>query len=336
MFAWTRPSRPSTLQEDPAAAPRRPAAFWPLWAAAVAVPLLTLAGGALWSWRLVQAEARARIERTVGTLHEHALRGFETQDALLAAIQRLTRGMSWDEIAASAEVAGFLGDLDANTPGAGAIGMAAPDGRSTHISVTAFPPPRLDLSDRDYVRAQRDPATAGPFVGEAVVARVGGPVVFPYSRPRLGPDGLPDGGTLWVTFRIAELGGFYARVLERRGDAVLLLRADGALLVRHPLLPEGPIGQALPPASPELAALRKAMAAPPGQVVFLQGDGRLTAIRRVGGLPVAVAYALSDAGPKSVWLGHVAAMAAVALAAALLLLWVTLIAASGPGGRRRP
>jgi hypothetical protein len=86
----------------------RRAAFAPLWAMAVLLPLLSLLGGAWWSWRLVQAEARTRIERTTLTLREHAQRAFETQDALLAAVQRLTDGMTWEEIAASAEVAAFL------------------------------------------------------------------------------------------------------------------------------------------------------------------------------------------------------------------------------------
>ena len=42
--------------------------FAPLWAAAVLLPLMSLAGGAWWSWKLVQAEALTRIERTTSTL----------------------------------------------------------------------------------------------------------------------------------------------------------------------------------------------------------------------------------------------------------------------------
>jgi hypothetical protein len=123
----------------------RRAAFAPLWAMAVLLPLLSLLGGAWWSWRLVQAEARTRIERTTLTLREHAQRAFETQDALLAAVQRLTDGMTWEEIAASAEVAAFLRDLDAATPGAGAIGMIRP-GDASPISARRNSPPRAPTS----------------------------------------------------------------------------------------------------------------------------------------------------------------------------------------------
>ena len=51
------------------------------------------------------------LRRSVDILHEHARRAFETQDALLAAIAWRVRGMSWEEIAASPELAGMLRHL---------------------------------------------------------------------------------------------------------------------------------------------------------------------------------------------------------------------------------
>jgi two-component system NtrC family sensor kinase len=309
--------------------------FAPLWAAAVLLPLLSLAGGAWWSWRLVQAEARLRVERTALTLREHAQRAFETQDALLAAVQRLTQGMSWDEIAGSGEVAAFLRDLDAATPGAGAIGMIDPRGRLAHISTQEFPTPRTDFSDRDYVRAQQDPATAGPFVGQRIVARLNALLVFPYSRPRLGLDGRPDGGTLWATFRTTDLAGFYARLLEHPRDSVAMVRADGALLTRHPPPPGGPEVARPPAGSAQLAAIAEVAGKPAGEralffraTSMLDGEPRLHALLRVGDLPVVVGYALHPAGPRAAWLGQVTAMAAVAGLACLLLLTLTWMFAS--------
>jgi hypothetical protein len=293
----------------------RRAAFAPLWAMAVLLPLLSLLGGAWWSWRLVQAEARTRIERTTLTLREHAQRAFETQDALLAAVQRLTDGMTWEEIAASAEVAAFLRDLDAATPGAGAIGMIRPDGVMVNASSRPFPVERVDLGDRDYVRVQQDPGTAGPFVGRLIVAPLGGQIVFPYSRPRLGSDGRPDGGTLWATFRTAELGSFYARLLEHPGDAVVLVRADGGLLVQHPDPPGGPEVPLPAAGSPQLAAIRQVAEQPAaGPRLFLEGTSGWTAnappcpdARRP--TAVVIGYALHPDGPRAAWLGQVTAMA---------------------------
>ncbi|WP_132295528.1 hybrid sensor histidine kinase/response regulator [Roseicella aquatilis] len=308
------------------------ASFVPLWAAAVLLPLVALAGGAGWSWQLVRADARTRIERTAATLREHALRAFETQDALLAAVQRLTQDMTWEEIAASEAVAAFLRDLDAATPGAGAIGMIAPDGRLAQISSSPFPPPPTRFADRDYVRAQQDPATAAPYVGVPITARLGGVPVFAYSRPRLGADGRPDGGALWATFRIEELRPFYAGLLEHPRDVIGLARADGTVLIRHPPAPgdAGPLR--LPEDARQMAAIRALLAAGAAQaarpVVFdeaaspVDGRPRLYATARVGSLPVFVTYGLHPDGPRAAWLRQVAAMAGVAGVAMLLLLWL--------------
>src|SRR5690349_19236340 len=75
-----------------------------LWITSVAVPLLAFAGAAEFSWRQIQVEARARLTRTVDMLHEHALRSFEMQEAILTAADERVAGMSWDEISNSREV----------------------------------------------------------------------------------------------------------------------------------------------------------------------------------------------------------------------------------------
>jgi hypothetical protein len=75
------------------------------------VPLLAFAGAAGLSWWQVQAEARVRLTRTIDMLHEHALRSFEMQEAILTAADGRVVGMSWKQIAASREVHAFLRSL---------------------------------------------------------------------------------------------------------------------------------------------------------------------------------------------------------------------------------
>ena len=74
------------------------------------------------------------MTRTVDMLHEHALRSFELQEAILTAADGRVVGMSWEEIATSREVHTFLRSLDASVPSSNAVGLVAPDGRIASFS----------------------------------------------------------------------------------------------------------------------------------------------------------------------------------------------------------
>src|SRR3954465_15037683 len=119
-----------------------------LWVTSILVPLLAFAGAAGFSWRQVQTEARARLTRTIDMLHEHALRSFEMQEAILTAADGRVVGMSWEEIAASREVHAFLRSLDASVPSSNAVGLVGPDGRIAAFSRSPFPSPPISLADR--------------------------------------------------------------------------------------------------------------------------------------------------------------------------------------------
>jgi two-component system NtrC family sensor kinase len=293
---------------------------------------LLFAGGAWWSWRQVQAEARDRLERTVATLAEHALRALETQDALLAAAQRAAQGMSWADIQASAELASFLRDLDDTTSAAGEIGMIDPQGRLVQITSAPFPPPLVDLSERDYVRVQTDPATAAPYLGETIAAQIGGLRIIPYSRPRLGPDGQPDGGTLWATLRAEVLGAYYLTVLQHPRDLVMLARQDGALLLTYPAAPEGAAvsPRFLQPLGMQTAGEAAARAQRGGALFHdrspTDGEERLYVVRQLPRFPMIVSYGQHPAGPRKAWVRQITALGLIASAASTLLLtliWIT-------------
>src|SRR6478672_4496147 len=147
-------------------------AFWTrtrgfrwLWVTSLVVPLLAFAGAAGLSWQQVQIEARARLTRSVDMLHEHALRSFELQEAILTAADRRVAGMSWEEIAASREVHAFLRSLDTSTPSSSAVGLVAPDGRIASFSRSPFPTSPISLTDREYLRPARA-SMAGTFISE--------------------------------------------------------------------------------------------------------------------------------------------------------------------------
>jgi signal transduction histidine kinase len=291
------------------------------------LPLLAFAGGAWWSWRAVEAETRARLVRAVEVQREHALRVFETQEAILASLQARTRGMEWGGIASSRELHAFMRQVDASAPGTSGSGIVAPDGRLIQLSGSAFPAPPLDLSGRDYVQAHRNArAESTAYVGETILSGVTRRLLFALSKPTLDGEGSPNGGVVWATVRPADLQAFYATLTEGAADTALLIRTDGALLARHP--PLGLlIGQRLPAGSAMMGLVIQASAAD-NEVIAetispFDGARRLYAVRRVDGYPVAVAYGLHASGPRAAWLRHLAAIGAIAASLSLALVWLT-------------
>ncbi len=327
---FVRPSSAGDASETPPSAdpPSRPVkAFWPLWLASVLLPLLAFAGGAWWSWRAVEAETRARLVRAVEVQREHALRVFETQEAVLASLQARTRGMDWDSIASSRELHAFMRQVDESAPGTSGAGIVAPDGRLVQLSGSAFPAPPLDLSARDYVQAQRVAAVGSTaYVGETMLSGVTRRLLFALSKPTLDGEGSPNGGVVWATVRPADLQAFYATLTEAGRDAALLIRTDGAVLARHP--PIDPlVGRRLPLGSAMMELVTQA-AETDKEIVgettsLVDGARRLYAVRRVNGYPVAVAYGLHASGPRAAWLRHLATIGAIAAAMSLALVWLT-------------
>ena len=300
--------------------------FWPLWLASVAAPMFILAVAAWWLWHLEQSEAQSRLVRTVDLLREQSLRTFELQDALLIAVQGYTAAMSWDEIAKSRSVANFLHELDDGTRDISAIGIVAPDGRLLHHSKAPFPMPYMtDLSDRDYVAAQQG-SSAGTYIGETMIGRVSGRIVFSYSRPRRGMDGKPDGGVIWASFPPSSFTDFYATVVDAPADTVELVRNDGVLLARYPPLSR-PIGYRFPEKSAPMQAAHAAARA----VAFAEGESpldrepRLYAARQLSNLPLTVIYGLHANSLRQEWLRDLRAIVmttAAAVACLLALTWL--------------
>jgi len=147
--------------------------FAALWLASVLVPLLAFAAAAWIAWGNVQADIRHRIGRNADLLREHALRVFEVQEAVLAAVSLRVRGMGWDEIAASGEVLALVRALDAGAPSNNFITLAAPDGRlAVHSRLAAPGWTGIDASDRDWFRRAREAGPGATVVSETAVGRV--------------------------------------------------------------------------------------------------------------------------------------------------------------------
>jgi PAS domain S-box-containing protein len=92
--------------------------------------------------------------------------------------------------------------------------------------------PLADVTDRDYFKAQSDPARRGFFIGSPVVSRVTGKWGIPVSIPV-----EKAGGNITVLFAAMELDRI-ARTFEaerlKPDGAISIMRADGTFLFRVP------------------------------------------------------------------------------------------------------
>ncbi len=288
-----------------------------LWIASVLVPLLILVVAAAWSWTGTEEDARIRALRTVDMLHEHALRSFETQEAILEAIDQRLEGMEWDEIARSRDVHEFLAALDRRSLPSGGIVLVAPD-KQIVAGSARYPFEPIDASDREYT-VDHAHDEAGTLIGQTVISRPRGTRVFPISRPRrLGATGS---GWIVASFRPGYFEEFYRSVAEHERDLVSLMRSDGVVLA-DTNVPEGEIvglsGESF------VTAVRNS---PISGIIPNQrgedGVDRMLAYRVLSGYPLYVVYGLNRDVIVAAWLRDVAAYAAICLLAALLLLALT-------------
>ncbi|HZF78072.1 MAG TPA: ATP-binding protein, partial [Acetobacteraceae bacterium] len=294
-----------------------PRGFRFLWAAAVLVPLLGVAGAGIMSWRDVRQEAEARLQRTVEMLNQHALRAFVTQETILAAIAGRVQGMSPEEIRASAGVHAFIRDLtESAAPLVSGIVVADAEDRTASASYE-FPARVANLSDRDYLKALR--AGAPIAIGEVVEARPMGWRLFSVARPR------PEGGSVISSFSPDAFSKFYGTIAESPGDVVVLFRKDGAVLTRHPPPTSGmPTG----PNTAIAALLERLRHGTEVLAVTSPVDGleRLHTVRQVGDYPVLVTYGLDMSALHATWRRRMVAPLLGGVAAAGLLLALTWIA----------
>jgi signal transduction histidine kinase len=310
--------------------------FWPLWTASVLLPLMLFALASVWTWQQKDAEEREEADRTVALLHQHTVRAFEVQDAVLAAVQGRSAKMSWQEIRTSRELWEFLTLLDTATPNTNRLGLIGPDGISAAISTAAFPSPPNSALDRDYFIAAQTTKTAVPLVGEPVIAPTNNQLVFPFARPRIGPDGQLDGGVIWTSFIIQGFVDTYRGVVATPDDVVMLVRKDGMVLARYPVPAKG-VGLRLPMESPPMQAVLRA--SPPaasgqeadglGRLGMSTGAGPIDGVHqqfvasRLATVPVAVIYGRAASAVRAGWSTQVAALAGVAGSASALMLALT-------------
>jgi two-component system NtrC family sensor kinase len=213
-------------------------AEWPLrWllAATIVLPLIGFAVAAIISYRGHMADARDRLERTLNSVHEHALKVFETIELTARYLDEMLSDVSDRDIRAAESIfhARLKGVID-TLPQLADVWIIDREGHPV-VAGTVFPMPPLNLADREYFQVHRENLVQGPFIGEVVRARAtnaqGQPRFFTLSRRR----GAPNGGFAGVT-TISISPDYFTDYYSRLPPPAIaaLVRDDGAILARHP------------------------------------------------------------------------------------------------------
>jgi len=205
--------------------------------ASLVLPALLFAFTAWVSYGNIERVTNERIDRSLDILHEHALKVLQTIERSFAEVDEIVRGMSDDDIRANESLLHErLKRIVEALPQLQGITIIDRDGHPL-VSANVLPAPRdLDLSDRDYFKAQQDGAPR-TYVSGMQSPRMSGlnDTYFVLSRPRPSDNGAFN-GIVSVAVLPNYFEGFYARMSTGEGSYFALAREDGSFLARYPLL----------------------------------------------------------------------------------------------------
>ncbi|MBC7635520.1 MAG: hypothetical protein H7251_07950 [Acetobacteraceae bacterium] len=313
----------TTVQADRT---RRPpfAEFGRLWAVAVLMPILALMAAGTWTWNNVVQATSGEMARSIDMVHEQVLRGLETQEAVLAAVDAFVSPMSWNDISGSLPAHDFMRRITAATPTIETLGIIDPTGLIAAGNEAAVPA-RINLKFRDYVQAWPAGCKPGPTYFSAVAfSRTDGRRHVYASRPHLGLDGNGDGGVLVATFSPGNVETAFAQVVQTKRTGFSLVLKDGTLLARYPV-PVMREGERL--AGDDLAMLALRPDGRPQTAFFSQGwllgGGELIAARPVANYAMHIIHRVDPAVVQAQWYRQMLSPTLAAGAAMLLLMALT-------------
>jgi signal transduction histidine kinase/ActR/RegA family two-component response regulator len=309
------------------AGPAPPVLRWLRAAIAVAalVPAVFLAALAWTSYGDAIANAQTRLDRAARIAREHASRVIETNEGITRHIVDL---VGHDDDAAirarESELHQRLRDITAGLPQIHSAWVWDRAGRPLASNLSYPVPMWLDVSDREYFQWHRE-GRGGWFVSGTLVSRTRGDRFFDVTYARIDRDSK-FAGVVSVSLRPDYFTDFYAELAEAEPGLMLtLLRADGALIARHPNA-IGP-GQWLARDSalmPHLAAREVAGAGHSRSTS--DGTESLFAFRKIDGYPLYVAAGLDRGRVLADWYREMALLGALTFPSALGLVFVSGVA----------
>jgi signal transduction histidine kinase len=270
---------------------------WLVWLiiASLIVPLAFVGLIAHQARRAALEAADQHISGTVMLLREHAQKVLDTDDLVIQQVDRLTAGMSWDDIAHSEALHRQLKQLDDGLPQMRGIYVIAPNGTIVGSS-RSFPAAPSNATNRDFFSAIRN-GYPGTFISRPYTEPTTGNQQFSVARRRSSPDGAFDGVIV-----AADSATYFEAAYQYIGEeaaAVVLARSDGEELASYPTpmfagsrIPADLVTQT----SEKSPLIVRSIPAP------YDGTDRLGGYQRLHGYPLLVGYSISASSVTAAWL----------------------------------
>ncbi|HWK95918.1 MAG TPA: ATP-binding protein [Pseudolabrys sp.] len=292
-------------------------------AAAVVFPVVIFAVAGWISYNQHIADARDRLQRTVDTLQEHAVKVFETFAISERYMEEMFNGLSDADISANQEeysrrIRNFIHDL----PQLRDLWVIDADGRAL-VSGTVYPMPTdLRLADRDYFSGHKNGTAPETYISGTVQARVDNTSFFAVTRKRMA-DGKFNGVYL-VSIAPEYFTNYYSKFPAADVTVAGLVRADGVALARYPATQAG--ARSAPDSPFMRAIIERPQRGVTGGTSSFDGVVRIIAYRKLPDLPVYVNAGLDLTTVKTDWMWDMSAHLVFGLPATLMMLGLGIFA----------
>lgn len=320
-----------TAPPKPAAAPttdgraERPLRL--LMVASVVLPLIIFGIAGWISYNQHMADATDRLQRTVATMQEHAIKVFETFAISERYMEEIFNDVPAAEIAEhEEEYSARLRNFFRTLPQLRDLWVIDANGRPL-VSGTVYPMPRnLALADRDYFRAHvnngRVDGNVETYISGVVEARAANTNFFAITRKRMTSAGAFDGVYL-VSIAPEYFTQYYSQFPQSDITVAGLTRADGTTLARFPATPAGT-------RAPAESPIMRAIAVSPERGVTsgtssIDGSKRILAYRKLPAQDVHVYAAINEATIRADWLKDMSAHLVFGIPATLTMLALAMM-----------
>lgn len=183
-----------------------------------------------------QRQAQRHVDAAAALVEEHARGRLDAVTQLLARVRERVGDRDLRSLRFSEEDYLAVREMAESLPIVVSLIVADEHGQ-TQLGARAFPTGPIDISDRDYFRAQlRKP---GLFIGETIVGRAAGELVFTVSLPLTTRDGAFR-GILAATLDADTFREAYRTIGADNLTSVALMRPDGTTIVSYPAGSEPP------------------------------------------------------------------------------------------------
>jgi two-component system, NtrC family, sensor kinase len=205
-------------------------------AASLLAPCLLFAFAAWNSYRNLKALTDERLSRALDVQQEEAQKAFELVNLALSTVGDLVAGMSDADIRNDeARLHPQLQKLASQIPAIQSIWIYGKDGRAL-VSSWFHPPPERNLSDRDFFAAHVG-GDVGTYYGQVYQSVFNAQPFFIVSR-RLDRNG-EFVGIIEASVLPSNFFRFFATLAYGAGQQYALIRNDGLILARYPVVPPG-------------------------------------------------------------------------------------------------